>query len=59
MGNAARAPADGYTIAFVSSSFVVNPRLYERFPYDPEKDFVADHRRGLRANGLWSVRRCR
>ena len=40
MGNAAKAPGDGYTILFVSSSFVVNPSLYHKVPYDPEKDFV-------------------
>jgi len=40
MGNAARAAADGYTILFVSSSYVVNPSLYHRIPYDPDKDFV-------------------
>jgi tripartite-type tricarboxylate transporter receptor subunit TctC len=40
MGAAARAPGDGYTILFVSSSYVVNPSLYHKVPYDPEKDFV-------------------
>jgi tripartite-type tricarboxylate transporter receptor subunit TctC len=40
MGNAARAPGDGYTILFVSSSYVVNPSLYHKAPYDPDKDFV-------------------
>ena len=40
MGNAARAAGDGYTILFVSSSYVVNPSLYHKVPYDPEKDFV-------------------
>jgi len=40
MGNAAKAPADGYTILFVSSSFVVNPSLYDKVPYDPYKDFI-------------------
>src|SRR5436190_18699713 len=40
MGNAAKAAGDGYTILFVSSSFVVNPTLYHKPPYDPEKDFV-------------------
>src|SRR5207237_6142078 len=40
MGNAAKARTDGYTILFVSSSFVVNPSLYHKVPYDPEKDFV-------------------
>jgi tripartite-type tricarboxylate transporter receptor subunit TctC len=39
MGNAAKAAPDGYTILFVSSSFVVNPSLYDRVPYDPYKDF--------------------
>jgi tripartite-type tricarboxylate transporter receptor subunit TctC len=40
MGQAARAAADGYTILFVSSSFVVNPSLYPKVPYDPYKDFA-------------------
>jgi tripartite-type tricarboxylate transporter receptor subunit TctC len=40
MGQAARAPADGYTVLFVSSSFVVNPSLYPKIPYDPYKDFA-------------------
>ena len=39
MGQAAKAAPDGYTILFVSSSFVVNPSLYDRVPYDPYKDF--------------------
>ena len=32
MGNAARAAPDGYTILFVSSSYVVNPSLYAKVP---------------------------
>jgi tripartite-type tricarboxylate transporter receptor subunit TctC len=40
MGQAARAAPDGYTILFVSSSFVVNPSLYPKIPYDPYKDFA-------------------
>jgi tripartite-type tricarboxylate transporter receptor subunit TctC len=40
MGQAARAPADGYTILFASSSFVVNPSLYPKIPYDPFEDFA-------------------
>ena len=40
MGNAAKAAPDGYTILFVSSSFVVNPSLYAKVPYDPFKDFI-------------------
>jgi tripartite-type tricarboxylate transporter receptor subunit TctC len=40
MGNAAKAVGDGYTILFVSSSYVVNPSLYNRVPYDPDTDFI-------------------
>ena len=40
MGNAARAAPDGYTILFVSSSYVVNPSLYAKVPYDPYKDLI-------------------
>jgi len=40
MGNAARAAPDGYTFAIVSSSFMVNPGLYPKVPYDPDKDFI-------------------
>jgi tripartite-type tricarboxylate transporter receptor subunit TctC len=40
MGAAARAVGDGYTLLFVSSSYVVNPSLYHKVPYDPDKDFV-------------------
>ena len=39
MGNAAKATPDGYTVLFVSSSYVVNPSLYSRVPYDPIRDF--------------------
>jgi tripartite-type tricarboxylate transporter receptor subunit TctC len=40
MGQAARAVPDGYTVLFVSSSYVVNPSLYPKIPYDPYKDFT-------------------
>ena len=40
MGIAANAPADGYTILFVSSSLMVNPSLYKNVPYDPHKSFA-------------------
>ncbi len=40
MGNAARAAGVGYTIVFVSTSFIVNPSLYPKIPYDPYKDFA-------------------
>lgn len=38
--NVAKAPGDGYTILFASSSYVVNPSLYKNCPYDPYKDFI-------------------
>ena len=37
MGLAANATPDGHTAVLVSSSFVVNPGLYSKIPYDPEK----------------------
>ena len=40
MGNSARAAPDGYTILFVSSSYVVNPSLYAKIPYDPYRDLI-------------------
>jgi tripartite-type tricarboxylate transporter receptor subunit TctC len=36
---AARAKPDGYTVLLASSSFVVNPSLYAKNPYDAFKDF--------------------
>src|SRR5436190_21359946 len=40
MGNAAKAAPDAHTVLFVSSSYVVNPSLYPRVPYDPFKGFI-------------------
>ena len=36
----ARSAPDGYTILVASSSFVVNPSLYSKNPYDAFKDFA-------------------
>ena len=36
---AAKSPADGYTILVVSTGFIINPSLYAKIPYDPFKDF--------------------
>ncbi|MCD0503115.1 Bug family tripartite tricarboxylate transporter substrate binding protein [Bordetella petrii] len=37
----ARSPADGYTLLFASdSTFQLNPLLYNRLSYDPDKDLV-------------------
>ena len=35
---AAKAAPDGYTLYFAFSSYVVNPSLFDKIPYDPEKD---------------------
>ena len=40
MGIAANATPDGYTILVVSSAYVVNPGLYSKSSYDPEKSFI-------------------
>jgi len=38
-GLAAKAAPDGYTLLFAFSSYVVNPTLFNKIPYDPYKDF--------------------
>jgi len=40
MGAAAKAMADGYTILSTASSFVINPNLYAKLPYDAGRDFA-------------------
>lgn len=37
----ARAPADGYTLLVVFPSFIINPSLRPKMPFDPLKDFKA------------------
>jgi tripartite-type tricarboxylate transporter receptor subunit TctC len=37
---ASKATPDGYTLLLVSPSYVINPALYPKVPYDPVKDFV-------------------
>ncbi len=39
MGQAARAAPDGYTMLTAFSSFVINPGMFERVPYNPVNDF--------------------
>lgn len=39
MGQAAKAMPDGYTMLAAFSSYVINPALFSRIPYDPVKDF--------------------
>jgi tripartite-type tricarboxylate transporter receptor subunit TctC len=38
---AAKAPADGYNILFTLSSHTINPKLYDKLPFDVERDFVS------------------
>jgi len=52
IGQAARAAGDGHTVLFVSSSYVVNPSLYPKIPYDPYKDFAAVTEVGASPNVL-------
>ncbi len=40
MAQAARAPGDGYTVLLSSSSVTVNPSLYQKMPFDVEKDLI-------------------
>jgi tripartite-type tricarboxylate transporter receptor subunit TctC len=54
MGNAARSPGDGYTILFASSSIVVNPSLYNKVPFDIDKDFIPVTKAGGSPNS-WLV----
>jgi tripartite-type tricarboxylate transporter receptor subunit TctC len=53
MAAVAKAPADGYTILFASSSYIVNPSLYAKAPYDPDKDFVPVTKAASSPNGLF------
>src|SRR5262245_45401951 len=53
MGAAAKAPPDGHTILFVSSSYTVNPSLYVKAPYDPDKDFAPVTKAAGSPNGLF------
>jgi tripartite-type tricarboxylate transporter receptor subunit TctC len=54
MGQVARAPGDGYTVLFASSSIVVNPTLYSKPPYDIDKDFIPVTKAGGSPNS-WLV----
>ena len=37
----AKSPPDGHTLLMVAPTFAINPNLFPRAQYDPEKDFVA------------------
>jgi tripartite-type tricarboxylate transporter receptor subunit TctC len=40
IGVAARQAPDGYSLLVGASSFITNPALYKKIPYDPFKDFT-------------------
>ena len=49
----ARAAPDGYTLGLISvASHTLNPMLYTKLPYDPDKDIVAISRLALLVNLL-------
>ena len=49
----ARATPDGYTLGLISvASHTLNPMLYTKLPYDPDKDLIAISRVALLANLL-------
>ena len=54
MGTVARSAGDGYTILLSSSSIVVNPSLYNKVPYDIDKDFIPVTKAGGTPNS-WVV----
>ncbi len=37
---AAKSAPDGYTVLFTLSSHTINPKLYDKLPFDIEKDFI-------------------
>ena len=37
----AKAPADGYTIGIATNSFLINPAIHLKLPYDTKADFVS------------------
>jgi len=57
MGIAANATPDGYTVLVVSSSFVVNPGLYAKIPYDPYKSFAPVSNMAASRTSSWRIPR--
>src|SRR5262245_42930138 len=54
MAQVARAPGDGYTVLLSSSSVTVNPTLYQKMPFDVEKDLIPVTKAGGSPNS-WQV----
>jgi len=38
---ASHALPDGYTVLMITTTFAINPSLYRKLPYDPQRDFTA------------------
>ena len=55
---AAHAPADGYTLLFVSSPHSVNPSLYAKLPYDTLRDFAPVSMAATRPMCWWRILQC-
>jgi len=36
----AKSTPDGYTLEMITTTFVINPSLYKKLPYDPLRDFA-------------------
>lgn len=41
MNSVAKAEPDGYTLLYTPNSIAINPALYRKLPFDPEKDLAA------------------
>lgn len=49
---AARSPADGHTILMAASTLAINPIMYKKVPYDPQRDFAPITQAATLANVL-------
>jgi tripartite-type tricarboxylate transporter receptor subunit TctC len=52
-GQAARSAHDGYTLLVTTNGFVINPRFYNKVPYDPFGDFDPVTLAAELTLGLW------
>jgi len=50
---AVKSAPDGYTLLLIAGSYTVNPSLYAKPPYDPDKDFAPVTKAAGSPNGLF------